>query len=321
MEMLARHELPAFTGTGVLGISCRTSDGSTVWYVIEGVGGAAIVDAYTGLTLTTFAEPTASLGLIHALSYDYEGKVVNRHDLATDEIVPLYQNATGELRGVYPAPNPFDGTTALVETRYPDGGPVESTLFIYDEAGAVVFQTEIPMEASVPTWLDPDTVAVGATDFDTGEKRVLYVVDASRGAVSTLDGWQPWETTGNADEVFGIVSGGIWRGDPTTGEVEHIGSIADESATALLVLQSGTAIEVEEVSPPAPVGGVIPPLTPEDGIEVVGGGGPIPPETIAESNDVARLAFFGVIGAAVLAGLAVWRRDRRLASETADAGS
>jgi hypothetical protein len=250
------------------------------------------------------------------VSYDYEGRVVNRRSLSTDETVLLYENTTGELRGVYPAPNPVDGTTAMVETRYPEGGPVESTLFIYDEAGGVTAEYEIPAEASVPMWLDPQTVAVGATDFETGETRVLYVVDASSGDVITLEDWQPWETTGNAEEVYGIAFGGIWRGDLGTGDVDQIGTIADESAVALLVLEGAQAIEVDDQGAP-PAGGVVtPPLTPEDGIVVLEGGSG--PETLEGSTNLARIVFLTVVGAGLAAGLVVWRRDRRLGSQPAD---
>jgi hypothetical protein len=314
MEMLSRAELPNFSAVGVLDVSCRSEDGSSVWYVLEGVGGASVVDAISGGTVATYPEPTAAIGQTFALSYDYEGKTVNRHDLATDETILLYENATGELRGVYPVPNPADGSTALVETRYPDGGPVTSTLFVYDENGETVFDEEIPMEASAPVWLDQSTIAVGATDYETGMERVLYVVDTS-GPVVILDDWQPWQTSGTSEEVFGIISGSIWRGDLTTGEVEQIGTIADESATALLVLEEAAPIEVDAPGEP-PSGPVTPPLGPNDGIEVIDGGGTA--ETKETSNRLAQITFLAIVGAGVVIGLVMWRRGGGPASPPAE---
>ncbi|MEX0864487.1 MAG: hypothetical protein WD269_06375 [Acidimicrobiia bacterium] len=317
MELASRTELPAFAGTGVQQISCRSEDGSVVWYVVEGVGGAALVDASSGDTIATLPGPLASIGLGHVVSYDYEGRAVSRYDIETGDVTTLYENLLGENRGVYPAPNPVDGTTALVETLYPEGGTAASTLFIYADTGTVAAEYEIPAEASVPMWLDQDNVVVPASDFSLpAHQQMLYVVNVATGEIDILPGWAAWETTGNAEEVYGIAFGGIWRGDLITGDVEQIGTIADESAVALLVLEGAQAIEVDDQGAP-PAGGVVtPPLTPEDGIVALEGGSG--PETLEGSTNLARIVFLSVVGAGLAAGLVVWRRDRRLGSQPSD---
>lgn len=309
MERVAEHDLPEYAGLGVYAVSCRAEDASIVWYALDGVGGAAVVEVFTGEEILTVPNSMLYVGGDHVISQTIDYTEVVRHDLTTGESIVLHTKGAEENIGVYPAPHPNNGLTALVETVYPlDGSASTSTLTVLDESGMVVDEHAIPMEGGVPIWLDDTTIAVTASDFTGNGEQTLYLLDIAEGTTTTLPGWTAWDYVASDGAVYGITAGTILRGDPMSGEMEPVGTIADESAVALHVIEDGEAIEVDE-EPETPIGVVTPPLTPDSGIAVLEGGST--PETQTQSSNLARVVFLTLAGAGLVTGLVAYMRRER----------
>jgi hypothetical protein len=306
MKKVADLDLPQLAGLGVYSISCRDEDASSVWYAVDGPGGMSVVDAVTEEEVLTVPNSQLFIGVTQVISQAYDSPTLVSHDLATGATVTLYEGEATNI-GIYAAPSPGDGRAAVVETVYPeDGGAITSTLRLHDETGTVVAEFETPMEVSVPVWLDDHTLA--ATGTDPNGAQSLFVIDTVTEEMTTLEGWAAWDILASGGSVYGVAQGTILRGDLSSLEIEPIGTIADESAVALAVIEDADPIEVDDASQ-APAS-MTPPLTLDSGIEVLEGGST--PETQAESTNVARFAFIALAGVALAAGLfyAIRRRPR-----------
>jgi hypothetical protein len=313
MEPATQVELPNYANMAVPSMSCRDQDGGSIWYAMDlGPDGGSVVDVLTDEEILRVPEALVYIGGEHVVSQDLDLTRVTRYDIASGAEVVLHEKAADQNWGVYPVPHPSDGRTVIVETRYPDeGGVAESTLRVHDTSGAVVSSVEIPMEASAPMWLDDNTIAVTASDFTGVGEQALYVIDATNGEFSTIPRWPAYETTGDASEVFGSSSGVIWKGEVAGGEITEVANIADESAVTLLVLEDAAPVEVDDQSGQPAGGTAVPPLSVDDGIEVLEGGST--PETQAQSSNLARIAFIVIgVGVVVLGVVAYIRRDRQV---------
>ena len=152
-----------------------------------------------------------------------------------------------------------------------------------------------------PTWLDQHTLTVYTADFHSEDQRALYVIDTESGSHTEIPGWLAPSVVGSKDEVFGVDEGTVWKGIPTSGEMEAVGSIAMPFATPLIVFEGHQAIAVQPPTEAGPrPGTTVPPITSSDGfvdLPEVGGG-----------TSTARIALALVLLAGIGLGLANRRR-------------
>lgn len=305
LTRVAIHDVTGADGYPVIrDTACRDETANSIWVAAQWEVEAELIEIVDGPTsLVSLEGDQFHIGPDFVTAQpDFEGDPI-LVEVATGERTTLHETPPNELRAVSVAPHPENGTVAVLETRHPEGAPVESTLLVVDAAGAVVTRFDIPWEAYSPTWLDDERISVKAYDFEDWTEALGFVFDVGTGEVTEIPGWDAENVVASGDLLLGIDGSDVVRVDPDGGEIEHLVTLPAFGAGPLLVLEGAEPMEASPSPlPPDPVEGTVPPL-------VVSGGSDSPdaPARATTVPWVARGALVVFIGVLIWLALAARR--------------
>lgn len=263
LEIAATHEAVSPDGsTWVTTLSCRDREASSILAVARSEDRASLIEIVPDWReiIEVFGE-TFHIGESFVITQAGHQSDPILVDMSNGEEIPLHETPAGALQGVDVAPHPSRPILAMLETRFPEGGPVESTLFVVDAGGETLQAFEIPWEAYSPTWLDEETLIVQAYDFDDWNRSFGYLFDSSGGDPVVLEGWNGSYPVATGDLLYAVSGGDVLMADLTGGEVSTLVTLATESAGPLVLLDDPAPVTTTSTSEPAPTSTpTVPPL-------------------------------------------------------------
>lgn len=268
LELLTTHSAShPEGGRWVRAVSCRTPDASSIWAVADSEQGAGLYEIVPDWERLIDGLPGDhwQVGTSFVIAQNEAEDDPILIDVATGKEILLHETPPDALQAVNVAPHPTDDLVAMLETRFSEGGPVDSTLLILDSSGAQVMSFEIPWESYRPVWLDDDRVIVQAYDFDDWERSFGYVFDTSTQEMEVLEGWNANHPVATGTTLYGISGGDILTADLETGEHDRLATMPAQSVGPLVILEDDpTQTSVTTTQPDPAADGSTPPLVAPD---------------------------------------------------------